>query len=678
MNKTFFTIILSFCLILFLFSAGFSQSAVSTGTVKDQDGAVIVKAEISVLSSGGSVLFKTFTDSAGLFLIEKTANDSDVLVINANGFETRQLSFRAFRENSPLEITLAPASFRNEVTVIANRGLSIKVETAASLINVRERKDLISRPLPTIGNALEGEAGVHVQQSAYGQVSPFLRGLTGYQVLNLIDGVRFNNSTFRSGPNQFLAFVEPSQIERLEAMLGTGSSQYGSDALGGTIHLQTVSPEFAIDAKRNFGGELNTFAATADRSFGADGRLSFGSRKVALLGGGSFRRHGDVRAGGGTDSRHVFKRFFGLSDELIREIYGSRLRDTGFSQTGGFGKLLARIKETQNLTVSYQQTAQKDVRGYKDLWGGLGRLRSDFEPQNLRFFYARYEISNLSFLDSLSGTFSVNSQTDGSVRQGLRSSDKITRDENSVKAFGYAVQAAIHFTKRQTIVFGGEIYDERINASRFEIDPNINSSAQKRALYPNGSRYATGGLFAQHTIELFGDKLLVNFGGRLMRVNFRTFADRNRDGAGGNLGVIDSSLTFNDFSYNGAVSWQANSFLSFNFLTGRGFRAPNLNDLGALGLNDLGFEVPAQSAINGFVGTSDGEGVASSGKPVSSLRAEKLFNYELGATIRTRPLYARIQFFNAELKAPIVRRTLLFPVGQIPATLAGVAVTPLP
>ncbi|MCY7376619.1 MAG: TonB-dependent receptor [Pyrinomonadaceae bacterium] len=251
------------------------------------------------------------------------------------------------------------------------------------------------------------------------------------------------------------------------------------------------------------------------------------------------------------------------------------------------------------------------------------------------------------------------------------------RDENSVNVFGYALQAKTSFAKRQTIVFGGEIYDERISASRGEINPNTNATTEKRALYPNGSRYATGGLFAQNTIDLFRSKLRVNFGGRYTRVQFRTFAERNRDAAGDNLGVIDSTLYFNDFSYNAAVSWRANSFLSFNFLTGRGFRAPNLNDLGALGLNDLGYEVPAASAVSGFIGASDGEGAASSGKPVASLQAEKLYNYELGTVIQTRRLYARVQFFNAELKDPIVRRTLLFPIVNVPTTLAGIPVAPL-
>ncbi len=680
MNKTLFLTLLSSCgCILFLFSTVFSQSISTLGTVKDQDGAVIVKAKISVLSSNGTVLQETYTNSEGHFSFKAVVDVSDTLLFAADGFETQQINLRTLSQNSSLQITLAPASFRAEVTVTANRGLTTKVETAASVIKVHQRKDLLSQPLPTVGNAFEGDAGIHIQQSTYGQVSPFLRGLTGYQVLTLIDGVRFNNSTFRSGPNQYLAFVEPSQLRQLETMLGPASSQYGSDALGGTIQLLTAAPEFSANSKTAFGGAVQVFTAGADRSLGTDAQVSIGNNRVAWRGGGSFRRHNDLRAGGGRDSRHVFKRFFGLSDQVIKDIYGSSLQDTGFTQYGGYTKLLLRFGKTQNLSVLYQQTEIEDVRGYKDLWGGLGRLRSDFEPQNLRFFYARYEKFDFSFLDSLSGSFSVNSQSDGSVRQGLLSSDKIIRDENLVNAFGYTFQALTHITNRQAIVFGGEIYNERIDAVRDETDPNTNLTLEKRALYPNGSRYTTGGLFVQNTIDIFRNRLWANLGGRYTRVGFRAFAERNRDDSGNKLGVIDSSLAFNDFTYNASLSWQPTSFLTVHFLTGRGFRAPNLNDLGALGLNDLGFEVPAESAatLGGLLGTSDGEGVGTSGKSVSPLQAEKLFNYEIGAAIRTRHLYARMQVFDAELKNPIVRRTLLFPIERIPTTLAGIAVARL-
>ena len=112
---------------------------------------------------------------------------------------------------------------------------------------------------------------------------------------------------------------------------------------------------------------------------------------------------------------------------------------------------------------------------------------------------------------------------------------------------------------------------------------------------------------------------------------------------------------------------------------GRGFRAPNLNDLGALGLNDLGYEVPAAVTLDAgsFIGASDGEGALSSGVRVEPLRAERLFNYELGAVFRWRQLSARANVFDAELKDPIVRRSMLFPLDSPPAALAGLPVTPI-
>ncbi|MGH9936905.1 MAG: TonB-dependent receptor plug domain-containing protein, partial [Blastocatellia bacterium] len=357
----------------------------------------------------------------------------------------------------------------------------------------------------------------------------------------------------------------------------------------------------------------------------------------------------------------------------------SRRQDTGFTQYGAHTKLAAQLADNQNLTLWYQRSDLDRVRGYKDLWGGLGRLRSDFEPQALQFFYARYEKSGLGLLDSLSGTFSVNSQSDGSIRQGLRATGEITRDESRVNSFGYAAQATTHIASRNAVVFGGEIYNEHAGAWRDDTDPRTTIPVGKRALYPNGSRYTTYGLFAQDTLDLVRGKIRATFGARYTRVNFKTFADRNRNAAGNNLGVIDSSQTFDDLTFNANLSWHVTSAFALNILTGRGFRAPNLNDLGALGLNDLGYEIPAEAAAaaGGLIGTGDGEGVASNGKKVSALRAERLFNYEFGATLRLRRLYVRAHAFDAGLKDPIVRRTLLFPAGGVPSQLAGIAVTPI-
>lgn len=657
------------------------QSLARQIVVTDITGARIYGARITLESTQGSVIQEGLTNNEGVFIVSNLPSGSYLLKITASGFQSRQMGFDFSRHPSPnIEVVLSAEPLQSEVTVTATRGTVENIETAAQIVIVKDEEDFRARYLPNTGNALEGNSSISLQQSTQGQVSPFLRGLTGYHVLNLIDGIRFNNSTFRSGPNQYLAFVEPYQAEKVEALLGPASAQYGSDALGGAIQIITPSPDFSEERDFTFHAIVNAFAASADLSGGADSRVYIGSGPVAWVAGGSWRGHNDLRAGGGFDSHNVFRRFFGLSLDEIKSIYGSRLQDTGFSQYGWHTKFAARLREDQSLTVWYQQSDLERIRGYKDLWGGLGRMRSDFEPQGLKFFYARYEKLSLGWIDSLAGTFSINSQSDGSIRQGLRLTDRITTDEVRVDSFGYAVQATAHVGARQAIVFGGEVYDERIDASRIENDSVTNNGVEKRALYPDGSRYRTFGLFAQDSFEIVRGRLRAVFGGRFTNVAFSTSADRNLDSTGRSLGVVDSSQSYRDLTYNTSLTWNIVDPLSLHFLTGRGFRAPNLNDLGAQGLNDLGFEIPAEDAVpvGGLVGVSDGEGVLSSGKPVTKLKAERLFNYELGITFRRRSFYVRAQTFDAEFKDPIVRRTLLFTDRQVPSSIAGISVTPIP
>jgi outer membrane receptor protein involved in Fe transport len=85
--------------------------------------------------------------------------------------------------------------------------------------------------------ALEQEVGVLMQATGRGQASPFLRGVTGQQVLILMDGIRVNNTTFRSGPNQYFNTIDPGQVERIEVIRGAGSVLWGGDAIGGVINV---------------------------------------------------------------------------------------------------------------------------------------------------------------------------------------------------------------------------------------------------------------------------------------------------------------------------------------------------------------------------------------------------------------------------------------------------------
>lgn len=547
-----------------------------------------------------------------------------------------------------------PAAVSTSITVTATRGMTEPAASTVPLVVVKDREANFSRPLTTVGNALDAEPGILVQQSTAGQVSPFLRGLTGYQVVNLIDGVRFNNSTFRSGPNQYLVFVEPSQANRIEAMLGPSGAQYGSDALGGAINVTTADPRFADTWTTH--GELTAFGASADWSSGGNAQLSAGNDKLWLLGGVSGRKHNDLRAGGGWDSRNVYHRLFGLSSTQVRSLIGDRQQDSGFAQYGVNTKFAARPRPDQLVSLWYQRGSLSGVRGYKDLLGGLGRLQSTFDPQTLDFLYGRYEKQRLGPLDTLSGTVSFNQQTDGGARQNLRATDAVTVDWNRVRSMGYAAQGTAHWRTRASAVFGGEIYDESIGSRR---------SGSLRPLYPDGSQYRTGGLFAQGTLELVPSRLRLGLGGRWTRVSYQAAA---------------ADESFGDLTFNTSLSYQAAGWLGFSFAAGRGFRAPNLNDLGSLGLNDLGFEIPASDSIGAgaLLGNSAGENALSLGRAVAPLRAESLYSYEGGIRITTRRTYARVHVFDAELLDPIVRRTVLFLASAVPAQLAGLAVRPIP
>ena len=70
------------------------------------------------------------------------------------------------------------------------------------------KSDSIKGNARSLPEALFGIPSIMVQKTAHGQSSPYIRGLTGYHNVLLVDGIRLNHSAMRSGPNQYWSTVE--------------------------------------------------------------------------------------------------------------------------------------------------------------------------------------------------------------------------------------------------------------------------------------------------------------------------------------------------------------------------------------------------------------------------------------------------------------------------------------
>ena len=130
-----------------------------------------------------------------------------------------------------------------DTVVTASRIGEASLESMSS-VGVVTAEQFREQGFRTVPEALANTPGVMVQKTTHGHGSPFIRGFTGRQNLLLVDGVRINNSTYRSGPVQYWNTVDGFSMDRLELVRSQGSVQYGSDALGGTMNILTADTGF--------------------------------------------------------------------------------------------------------------------------------------------------------------------------------------------------------------------------------------------------------------------------------------------------------------------------------------------------------------------------------------------------------------------------------------------------
>lgn len=215
----------------------FGQSRAISGRVEDAAQAVIPNATVALRNIRTGLERVVITDADGRFTFDGIDDPSKFeLIARSSGFGrvVRLLS----SADVDVVLTLGPKTISEQVTVTATR-TEISTDDTAVPVSVIDREEIERRNVNTIGDLFRALPGTATTNEGAFQVRPRIRGLESNRVLILVDGERLNNSRTSAQSGIEPGLVEPSQIESVEVVRGSGSVLYGTDALAGTINIIT-------------------------------------------------------------------------------------------------------------------------------------------------------------------------------------------------------------------------------------------------------------------------------------------------------------------------------------------------------------------------------------------------------------------------------------------------------
>ena len=656
--KTLF--LLSLSIIIFSFSNAQAQEISRlSGTVKDQNGAVIANAR--VLLTSNQIKRTIQTDKNGEFSFENLPISDYEIRISAQGFatQTQKINLSAQSSNTDIILQVGEAN----LVVSAEIGQEIERENIPQSVNLISGEELLARANPILAQAAQEEAGINLQRTSPTMGGIFIRGLVGTKVNVYVDGVRYTTGAQRGGVSTFFNLNEVSGLQSVEILRGSSSGIYGSDALGGTVSLLSRAPRFG-DKKPEFHGEVNTNFNSADRAFGGSTLFSYGTNRLGGYVNLAARRVNNLRVANGLDSHAAVTRFLGLPSSVL----GNRLPDTAFSQYGGSFRLNFSPKEDQQITFNYSRSQQDDGKRYDQLLGGDGNLIADLRNLMLDFAYLRYVKQNFFVFDTASFTVSYNSQREERVNQGGQGDPfaNITHQYERTTAVGFSFFLDKKLPYGNSFLVGGDFYSERVNSPAYTFNPRNNTVTLSRPRVPDETRYLNGGIFVQDAWEAIPNRLRFSGALRYNVANYKVRASDSPIVNGFRLWNDDSRVLQNLSGQIGAVVRIVKG-LRFAANYSRGFRAPSITDLGTLGLTGDGFEVDffAANRLNGTIGTTADANAISSGLPVSSQRSEITNNYDLGLRYSNKRFDTEATFFYIDFRDSITKQTLILPQGAV-------------
>lgn len=516
---------------------------------------------------------------------------SEKIEIRMIGYENQTTNYSEI-EKSGFLILLQPSSLSlDQYTVVASKWNQSTRDIPAKITSISVQEVALKNP-QTTADLLATSGEVFIQKSQQGGGSPMIRGFATNRVLITVDGVRMNTAIFRSGNLQNVISLDPFAIERTEVLFGPGSVIYGSDAIGGVMGFNTLTPKLSLGDKSDVSGSAVSRYSSANNERTGHVDVNVGWKKFAMVSSFSYFNFDDLRMGTNGPDEYLRNNYVQRVDSIDRVVTNDDplvQRPSGYEQINMMQKLRFKPNNHWDVNYGFHYSTTTNYSRYDRLLRTKNGL-----PRSAEWYYGPQEwmMNNLSVANTMNS--GIYDQLTIRLTHQFFEESRHDRDFNKTelrhRVEKVNVMAAnFDFTKsvsaQHSIMYGLEYVFNDVNSTGTDEDISTGSVVEGPARYP----MSTWSSSAAYLTYLYrpSDKFTVQAGARynLFSLNgdfdttFYPFPYTNmeiKDGAlTGSLGAI----------YKPDQNWTISANLS------TGFRAPNVDDAGKVFDSEPGYVI---------------------------------------------------------------------------------------
>lgn len=468
-----------------------------------------------------------------------------------------------------------------EEVVVATKWKQKKQDVPYKITSITPEDIELQNP-QTAADLLSLSGKVFIQKSQQGGGSPMIRGFATNRLLYVVDGVRMNTAIFRGGNIQNVISLDGFAMEDVEVLFGPNSVIYGSDAIGGVMSFQTVTPKLSLTDKIRVSGSVFTRYSSANNEKTGHFNAQVGWKKWASYTGITYSDFDDLKMGShGPDEYlkpYYIQTNYDGTDEILVNENAKVQKPSAYSQFNVTQKIRFKPNDCWDFQYGFHYSETSEYGRYDRhlrFRNGLPRYAEwNYGPQKwmMNTFSASSTIKT-TFYDEMTYRLAHQNFEESRISRNLNTTEREIRIEK-VDAYSFNLDFNKKIFSKHKLFYGLEYVYDKVKSKGVSQDILTNVTVAGPARYPK-SNWQSIGVYVNDSFQV-SEKTVISSGLRynqyILNAEFDTafypfpFTEAKlNDGAlTGSLGVVHKPNS----------SW----ILSSNFSTA--FRSPNVDDVG--------------------------------------------------------------------------------------------------